>query len=148
MPTTAPALTTSELSELRQLAELRDELQAYRDGRNQLTVDPMHAGQPIVEIYEYAEGESSWWLQETHQDLPIFSCMVCCQVTLGRVSGGKVVRPNGCTKCGTDHTDDLTPHLYEQKAACRSWSANYGGQYEGACLIAGSDGCECPEATA
>ncbi len=132
-------LTTEEIN------ELSAELTALRNGHGQLTIDPIHAGQPIVEVYSYSEGESTYWLQHTHQELPVFSCCVCGQVTLGKPDGpGKAARPFGCRKCGTDHADDLAPHLYDNPAACRSWSANYGGQYDGPCLIAGSDGCECP----
>jgi hypothetical protein len=129
-----------------ELAELQADVQAMRDGAGQLTIDPIHAGQPIVEIYSYDAGESTYWLQTTHQGMPIFSCCVCMRVTLGKPGRpGEYTKPVGCAKCGTDYGDDLTPHLYDNRVACRSWSATDGGQYDGPCLIAGSDGCDCTE---
>lgn len=130
-------MTTSPLTGTDQIAELRAELDMYRQGMNQLTIDPMRAGQPVHETFDWHEGEPRYYLQQTHRGMPIFSCAVCDQVTVGE--------PTGCVKCGTDHGSDLTAHLYETRGACRSWAANYGGQYDGLCLISGSDGCECPD---
>lgn len=128
---------TAEPSEL---DELRAELDAYRDGFNQPTRDPMHAGQPVHESVSYDGAELRWYLQVTHRGLPMWSCAVCQQVTLGE--------PTGCVKCGTDHGDDLGPVWYADDASCRSWFSASGPLYDGPCLIAGSDGCECPEEVA
>jgi hypothetical protein len=130
--TTHQLITTDETADLADL----EELQSYRDGFNQPTQDPMRAGQPVHTTYEYNGDEPRYFLQVTHRGMLLWFCPSCLQVTVGE--------PTGCGRCGTD--GDLGPVLYEEQAGCRSWSANYGGQYEGPCLIAGSDGCECPEA--
>ena len=122
------------------IAELQAELDAYRAGFNQPTRDPMHAGQPVHETLSYDDAEPSYYLQITHRGMTLWSCGVCQQVTLGE--------PTGCGKCGTDHVDDLSPLLYEEPAGCKSWYPASGPVYDGLCLIAGSDGCECPEEAA
>jgi hypothetical protein len=128
-------LTTDEKADL----EDREELQAYRDGLGQLAEDPMHAGQPVHVVYG-EDGEPAYWLQVTHQGHPLWSCQACSKLTVHLRPG----TPDKCVSCGA--VDTLTPLLYETSAACLSWSASYGGQYDGECLIAGTDGCDCPEA--
>jgi hypothetical protein len=120
----------------------REELQAHRDGIGHLAEDPMHAGQPVHEIYSHEDGESKWWLQVTHQGMPLWSCACCGKLTIGPPGWGA---PEKCSGCVYGTKDDLAPLLYDVTAKCRSWTASYGGQYDGECLIAGSDGCECPE---
>lgn len=128
-------LTTDEKAEL----EDAEELQAHRDGIGHLAEDPMHAGQPVHEVYRHEDGESHWWLQVTHADQPLWSCMVCSKLTIA----ARDTTPDTCVGCGAVAT--LTPLLYEPTAKCRSWTKSYGGQYDGPCLIAGSNGCECDE---
>jgi hypothetical protein len=113
----------------------RAELQAFRDGAGQLAEDPMHAGQPVIETFDWHEGEPSYWLQITHAGVSLWSCQACMKVTIG------AEEPDACVGCGA--ADMLAPLLYDQRATCRSWSKGHGGQYDGECLIAGSDGCEC-----
>lgn len=82
------------------------------------------------------------WLLDAPEDTPgrpLWSCAACSKLTLG--SG--TAEPKSCLGCGAE--GDLGPVLSETSAACRSWTKNYGGQYDDPCLIAGSDGCDCPE---
>ncbi|MEU4558393.1 hypothetical protein AB0F72_08385 [Actinoplanes sp. NPDC023936] len=120
----------------------RAELEAHRDGVGHLAEDPMHAGQPVHEIYSHADGESRYWLQVTHQGMPLWSCACCGKLTIGPPGSGA---PERCAGCEYGTADDLGPMLYETQAACRSWTASDGGQYGGACQIAGTDGCQCEE---
>lgn len=119
------------------------ELQAYRHGRGQLAADPMHAGQPVHECSNVWD-DAKYYLQVTHQGMPLWSCACCSKLTIGPPGWGA---PEKCAGCEHGTADDLGPALYESPAACRLWPTNHGGQYDGPCLIAGSDGCECPEAT-
>jgi hypothetical protein len=133
--TTYPNLpTTDETAELEDAAEL----QAYRDGLGQLAEDPMHAGQPVHECSN-AWDDAKYFLQVTHQDMPLWGCQVCAKHTLTTTR----VEPEKCAGCGS--VDSCEPLLYPAAAACRSWTKSYGGEYDGPCLIAGSDGCECGE---
>jgi hypothetical protein len=123
-----------------ELDDLRSEVQAHRDGVGHLAEDPMHAGQPVHVAYRYDDGEPVFHLQRTHQDMPLWFCPADLALTIGAKDGSEPAR---CVKCGAG--GDLGPALYEEQAGCRSWSASYGGQYDGPCLITGSDGCECDD---
>lgn len=128
-------LTTDEKADL----EDAEELQAHRDGIGHLAEDPMHAGQPVHAVYIYADDETKYWLQITHADMPLWNCMCCGKLSISQAG---TARPERCAGCG-EHPDCLTPLIYEGPAACRSWAERDGGGYDGPCLIAGSDGCEC-----
>lgn len=123
----------------------RAELDAHRAGIGHLAEDPMHAGQPVHPIYSHADGEDHYWLQITHNGLPLWSCACCAKITLGSADGGTPAR---CLGCEHGTADDLGPVLYPIRAACRSWAASYSGQYDGPCLIPGVDGCDCTEVSA
>lgn len=116
--------------------EERAELQAWRNGHGQLAQDPMHAGQLIHQASNPWD-EAQYYLQITHAGLPLWHCAVCSKVTLSSADGA----PESCVGCNS--VDTLGPMLYPRTVACRSWRDGDGGQYDGPCLIAGSDGCQC-----
>lgn len=135
------ALGEDALADLQgELEDLRIEVQAHADGIGHLAQDPMHAGQ-LVHVYDYSNGEQNYRLQVTHAETPVWQCSECRKLTVSP-------DPAQCAGCGKDADEVIGPLLYEQDAACRSWSADYGGQYDGPCLIAGWDGCNCPEEVA
>lgn len=127
-----------------EINELREELQAHRDGIGHLAEDmPGSCPQPIHETRNETD-EPSYWRQVTHQGMPLWSCQVCSKLTL--TTGAE---PAKCAGCGA--VDTCGPLLYPESVVCRSWLNNRRGQLapvDGPCLIAGSDGCECPEAAA
>ena len=120
----------------------RAELEAYRNGYGQLAKDAMHAGQPVHPIYSYEDDETRYWLQITHAYQPLWQCHVCGKGNLGPWDGAAPARCVGCDHGGAD---DMTPLLYADTAACWAWTAKDGGQYDGSCLIPGTDGCGCEE---
>lgn len=115
---------------------------ACRHGSRHVVEDPMHAGQPIHVEYRYLDGEPVYRLQITHRDMLLWYCESCQKVTVGE--------PDRCAGCGIDgdHHIGLSPLLYPTAVRCRSSGPEFGGPYEGACLLAGSDGCECLEVSA
>jgi hypothetical protein len=123
MTTTTPALDDEE----------RAELQAHRDGIGHLAEDPMHAGQPVHEEIRYSDGEPVYRLQITHAFTPLWQCCECRKLTIGTVG----YDPVACVGCGL--VEVLAPLLYPTVVECRRVTGR-----AGPCLIAGSDGCECP----
>lgn len=113
------------------------ELAQYRAGMFQLVYDPPTAGQPVSETRDHTD-EPAYHLQRCHRGTPVWFCCGCLGVSVGT--------PAACP-CGMD-ADDHGPVLDTVASACRTWIDSYGGGYTGPCLIAGSDGCNCPDAAA
>jgi hypothetical protein len=99
-----------------ELENLRAEVQAHYDGIGHLAEDPMHAGQPVHEELNWADGEPHYWLQVTHQDMPLWTCAACQKVTL-TVKG----EPQKCAGCGA--VESCGPLLYQARVYCRSSTA-------------------------
>jgi len=117
----------------------RAELQAHRDGIGHLAEDPMHAGQPVHQDVDYANGEPRYRIQVTHAETPVWQCDSCRKLTVSP-------DPDRCAGCGKDADEVLLPLLYDLDAVCRSaWPVERGGSYDGACQIAHWDGCCCAD---
>jgi hypothetical protein len=121
-----------------ELDDLRAEVQAHRDGIGHLAEDPMHAGQPVHVEYRCSDGEPIYRLQVTHADQPLWQCVRCRKLTLGN--------PGACVGCGLNAIEAFEPLLYPTLGECRTVASAGATPYEEPCLIAGSDGCDCPEA--
>lgn len=117
----------------------RAELQAWRDGLFQVALDPMHAGQVVEEGHDSRTGEPVYYLQVTHQGITVWDCAECQRYTVSETW------PERCAGCGADGSTNLGQLTYEKPATCRAAMAIYADDYDGPCLIAGSDGCECTE---
>lgn len=134
------ALGEDRLSDLHaELEDLRAEVQAHRDGLFHVALDPMHAGQVVEEHYDSRTGEPIYHLQVTCQGVTVWGCAECQKLTIS------ATWPQRCWGCGADGNTNCGQETYETPATCRSWSTDRGGQYDGPCLIAGSDGCDCDE---
>ncbi len=105
------------------------ELDAYRNGMDQLAWDKPAPGQPVHIRYNRAD-EPIAWLQHTYRSEPAWCCGSCLRITLG-------VDPDRCDGCGD--ADDLTPFVHGP-VTCRVI-----GSYDGPCLIGSSDACHCHE---
>jgi len=110
------------------------ELNAYREGACSIAFDPISRGRELHFVNRPAD-ERSYHVQETHRGQPVWHCAVCARYTVG---GGA---DDPCVGCGNR---DLN-YVLSAPLACKSWSPDLGGGYPGICLIAGSDGCECPD---
>lgn len=131
------ALGEDRLSDLHaELEDARAEIQAHRDGIGHVAEDPMHAGQPVHVSYGRNDDEPVYHLQITHQDMPMWQCDDCYKLTLGVQDGGE---PDACAGCGAEGV--FAAVMYATPVVCRSRVMR-----QGPCLIAGSDGCECPDA--
>lgn len=135
------ALGEDRLSDLQaELDDLRAEVKAHRDGLFHVALDPMHAGQVVEEHYNPSTGVNVYYLRVTCQGVPVWGCAECQKLTISDEEW-----PARCSGCGADGETNMGQETYEKPATCRSWNADRGGQYDGPCLIAGWDGCDCPE---
>jgi hypothetical protein len=134
------ALGEDALSDLHaELDELRAEVKAHRDLVGHLAEDLPHAGQPVHVEYRYTDGEPIYRLQVTHADHLLWQCNRCRKLTLGDEPA--------CVGCGLNAIEAFEPLLYPQPVQCRTVESAGVSPYDGPCLIAGSDGCDCKEAT-
>lgn len=127
-------LTTDEKADL----EDAEELQAHRDGIGHVAIDHLHAGQCVFPMYDQA-AEVRYRLQMSHAETPLWSCDACHKLTVSP-------DPQRCAGCGADD-GHLEAALYDGWVVCKSRTEHEGGGYDGPCLIAGWDGCDCPEET-
>lgn len=125
-------LTTDETAELEDLERLR----AWDDGVGRLAYDPPAPGRPIHVVRNYSDDEPTFHQQETAGGLPVWVCADCGKLTVG-------ASPARCVGCGHEETegDEWLSEVLGIALECRSWDNGY----DGPCLIAGSDGCDCEE---
>jgi hypothetical protein len=73
--------------------ELRSELDAYRNGMLQPTIDPPTAKSPRIEG-STSGGDYALHLQQTHRGMPVWICASCVKVTIASAN------PRTCLGCG------------------------------------------------
>jgi hypothetical protein len=87
-----------------EVAELRAELDAYRNGAHQLAWDPHTAKSPHLFAYDHAQ-EPVVHVQHTYDGVPAWSCSTCLRVTLVSDDEADI-----CRGCGAD---DLAPLWFD-----------------------------------
>lgn len=113
-------------------ADLRGELDAYRDGLGQLTVDKPGPDSPTELITTDDCGTQLRVYQQTHQGIPMWICGSCVQLGIG------TVQPEVCPGCGQPDMGGAA--LTRTYAECKTRNG-----YDGVCPAVGTEDCECPE---
>lgn len=90
------------LALVREVEQLRAEVDAARTDEGQLAFDNPHPGSPTVILDEDDGPEAYWHL--THGGVPAWCCGCCARITLGHTA------PALCA-CGSGEADDFGPLL-------------------------------------